>query len=66
MSDGFWYAPADFFSLVLIVVAGIELGLIGFFGFSVVTWLFGSWRPLVYDAVGVSTVWQILRQRFLG
>ena len=42
MSDGFWQAPVDFFSLILILVAGIELGLIGFFGFSVLTWLFGQ------------------------
>jgi uncharacterized membrane protein YuzA (DUF378 family) len=66
MSDGFWKTPIDFLSLVLILVAGIELGLIGLFGFSVLTWLFGSWRPFVYDAVGVSAVWQILRQRFFG
>jgi hypothetical protein len=66
MSDGFWKAPIDFLSLVLILVAGIELGLIGLFGFSVLAWLFGSWRPFVYDAVGVSAVWQILRQRLFG
>jgi hypothetical protein len=66
VSDGFWYAPVDFFSLILIVVAGIELGLIGLFGFSLLAWLFGSWRPFVYDAVGVSAVWQIARQRFFG
>jgi hypothetical protein len=34
LSDGFWQAPVDFFSLILILVAGIELGLMGFFGFS--------------------------------
>jgi uncharacterized protein len=66
MSDGFWHTPADFLSLVLIIVAGIELGLIGLFGFSLVAWLFGSWRPFVYDAIGVSAVWQILRQRVFG
>jgi uncharacterized membrane protein YuzA (DUF378 family) len=66
MSDGFWQAPVDFFSLVLILVAGIELGLIGFLGFSVLTWLFGSWHFIAYDVVGVSAVWQILRQRFFG
>ena len=33
MSDGFWRASLDFISLILILVAGIELGLIGFFGF---------------------------------
>jgi hypothetical protein len=66
MSDGCWKAPIDFLSLVLILVAGIELGLIGLFGFSVLAWLFGSWRPFVYDVVGVSAVWQIFRQRFFG
>ena len=66
MSDGSWKAPIDFLSLVLILVAGIELGLIGLFGFSVLAWLFGSWRPFVYDAVGVSAVWQIMRQRLFG
>ena len=66
MSDGFWQAPVDFLSLFLILVAGIELGLIGLFGFSVLAWLFGSWRPFVYDAVGVSAIWQILRQRAFG
>ena len=25
MSDGFWQAPVDFFSLILILVAGVEL-----------------------------------------
>ena len=66
MSDGFWQAPVDFFSLILILVAGVELGLIGFFGFSFLAWLFGSWRPFAYDAIGASAVWQIMRQRFFG
>jgi uncharacterized membrane protein YuzA (DUF378 family) len=66
VSDGFWYAPVDFLSLILILVAGIELGLIGFFGFSVLTRLFGSWHLVAYDVIGVSAVWQITRQRFFG
>jgi uncharacterized membrane protein YuzA (DUF378 family) len=66
MSDGFWQAPIDFFSLVLILISGLELGLIGFFGFSPLAWLLGSWRPLAYDAVGVAALWQISRQRLRG
>jgi uncharacterized membrane protein YuzA (DUF378 family) len=65
MSDGFWQMPVDFFSLILILVA-VELGLIGFFGFSVLTWLFGSWHFIASDVVGVSAVWQIVRQRPFG
>ena len=66
MSDGFWRAPLDFISLILILVAGIELGLIGFFGFSVLTWLFGSRYTVAYDVIGVSAVWQAMRQRYFG
>ena len=66
MSDRFWYAPFDFFSLILILAAGIELGLIGFFGFSFLTWLFGRWHFVAYDVIGVSAVWQISRQRLFG
>lgn len=66
MSDGFWHAPIDFLTLVLIVAAGFELGLIGFFNFSAVTWLLGSWHNVAYDVIGVSAVWQLSRQRFFG
>jgi uncharacterized membrane protein YuzA (DUF378 family) len=66
MSDGFWQASIDFITLILILVAGIELGLIGFFGFSVLTWLFGSHYTVAYDVIGVSAVWQGMRQRYFG
>ena len=60
-------AGADrFFSHILILVAGVELGLIGFFGFSFLTWLFGHWYFVAYDVIGVSAVWQIFRQRSFG
>jgi uncharacterized membrane protein YuzA (DUF378 family) len=63
MSDGFWHAPIDFLTLILILTAGIELGLLGFFDFSLVTWLFGSWHRYAYDIIGVSAIWQLSRQR---
>jgi uncharacterized membrane protein YuzA (DUF378 family) len=66
MFDGSWRAPIDFLTLILILVAGIELGLIGFFGFSFLTRLFGSWYTVAYDVIGVSAVWQLTRQRFFG
>jgi uncharacterized membrane protein YuzA (DUF378 family) len=66
MSDGFWRAPIDFLTLILILAAGIELGLIGFFGFSFLTRLFGSGYTVAYDVIGVSAVWQLTRQRFFG
>jgi uncharacterized membrane protein YuzA (DUF378 family) len=66
MFDGFRRAPVDFISLILILVAGVELGLIGLFGFSVLAWLFGRWHFVAYDVIGASAVWQIFRQRLFG
>jgi len=62
----FWIAPIDLLTLVLILIAGIELGLIGFFGFSLFGWLFGSWKPIAYDAAGIAALWQLFRQRLTG
>ena len=66
MSDRFWQAPVDFFTLVLIVFAGFELGAIGLFDFSIVTWLFGNWHRSAYDVIGAAALWQLSRQRFFG
>lgn len=62
MADGFWKGPVDFVTLVLLMAGGIELGLIGLFGFSFLTWLLGSWKTVAYDAIGLGTVWQFFRQ----
>jgi uncharacterized membrane protein YuzA (DUF378 family) len=66
MSDEFWHTPLDFLSLLMILFAGIELGLLGAFGFSPMGWLFGSWRTIAYDVAGVSALWQFFRQRPFG
>jgi uncharacterized membrane protein YuzA (DUF378 family) len=61
--DEFWTLPIDFISLTLVLVAGVELGLIGVTGFSLIGWLFGTWKTAVYDVAGLSALWQIYRQR---
>jgi uncharacterized membrane protein YuzA (DUF378 family) len=61
-----WRAPIDLLTLILILLAGVELGLIGFFGFSLLTWIFGDWHRFAYDAIGLAAVWQLTRQRILG
>jgi uncharacterized membrane protein YuzA (DUF378 family) len=58
-----WRAPIDVLTLLLIMFAGIELGVIGLFGFSIVTWLLGSWHAVAYDLIGFSAIWQLGRQR---
>ena len=50
-------------TLVLLIVGGLNWGLVGLFGFDLVAALFGQMTPLsriVYVLVGVSALWQIL------
>ena len=50
-------------TLVLLIVGGLNWGLIGLFGFDLVAALFGQMSPLsriVYTLVGISAVWQIV------
>jgi uncharacterized membrane protein YuzA (DUF378 family) len=54
----------DFPTLVLIIVGGLDLGALGFFGFDAATAVFGPHTRIAYMAVGISAVWQLLRQRF--
>jgi uncharacterized membrane protein YuzA (DUF378 family) len=53
----------DVITLVLLIVGGLNWGLIGVFGFDLVAALFGEMSPLsriVYTLVGVSALVQIL------
>ena len=50
-------------TLVLLIVGGLNWGLVGLFGFDLVATIFGEMSPLsriVYVLVGVSAVAQIL------
>jgi uncharacterized membrane protein YuzA (DUF378 family) len=51
-------------TLVLLIVGGLNWGLVGAFGFDLVASLFGSQDALlarvVYVLVGLSAVWQIV------
>lgn len=53
----------DLLSLVLIIVGGVNWGLVGLANFDLVATIFGAGSALsrvVYVAVGVSAVWQVL------
>jgi uncharacterized membrane protein YuzA (DUF378 family) len=56
--------PIDFLTLLFVIAAGIQAGLIGFFGLNLAEVIFGSYVTLAYEVVGVSAVWQLLRQKF--
>ena len=50
-------------TLVLLIVGGLNWGLIGLFGFDLVAALFGEMSLLsrvVYSLVGVSAIWQLV------
>ena len=54
----------DVLTSVLLVVGGINWGLVGFFGFDLVAALFGPMSPMsriVYGLVGLSAVVQAVR-----
>jgi uncharacterized membrane protein YuzA (DUF378 family) len=50
-------------TLVLLIVGGLNWGLVGLFGFDLVAAIFGEMSALsriVYTLVGISAVWQLL------
>lgn len=50
-------------TLVLLIVGGLNWGLVGLFNFDLVAALFGEMSPLsriVYVLVGASAVWQLI------
>jgi uncharacterized membrane protein YuzA (DUF378 family) len=63
--DIHWQWPIDSLTLILIVLAGFQLGLLGLFNIDFISWLFGGWQLRVYDLIGFAAVWQLCRQRFL-
>ena len=50
-------------ALALVIIGGINWGLIGLFQFDLVAWIFGSQAALgsriVYGLVGLSALWSI-------
>lgn len=52
----------DWVALVLVIVGGLNWGLVGFFNFDLVAAIFGDMSTLsriVYDLVGLSALWMI-------
>lgn len=53
----------NFVTLLLLIVGGVNWGLVGLFGFDLVAALFGEMSPLsriVYSLVGLSALFQIV------
>jgi uncharacterized membrane protein YuzA (DUF378 family) len=51
-------------TLILVIVAGLCLGLVGVFGWDAPGDLLGAHKNLAFMLIGLSAVWQLFRQRF--
>ena len=53
----------DVIAAILVVVGGLNWGLVGFFGFDLVAAIFGSMSSLsriVYSLVGISAIYEVI------
>jgi uncharacterized membrane protein YuzA (DUF378 family) len=64
----------DVVAAILLVVGGLNWGLVGLFNFDVVSWIFGTQSiisRLVFDLVGLAAIfqavqWKAIQQRWKG
>ncbi len=54
----------DFPTLVLIIAAGFQVGLLAVSGVDATRAIFGSYSNIVFALMGLSSIWQLFRQRF--
>jgi uncharacterized membrane protein YuzA (DUF378 family) len=46
------------------ILGGIQLGIIGLFGFDAAQTLLGAYAKPLYVLIGFSSIWQLFRQKF--
>lgn len=44
-------------ALTIVIIGGLNWGLVGFFSFDFVAQLFGGWAYIIYDIVGLSALY---------
>ena len=52
----------DYFVLAIVIIGAVNWGLIGFFGFDLISWLFGSMTLLsriIYGIVGICGLYML-------
>jgi uncharacterized membrane protein YuzA (DUF378 family) len=52
--------PLNLITLLLIILGGLNWGLVGLFNFNLVAEIFGSFSRLVYVLVGLSALYQLI------
>lgn len=59
----------DWIALILVIVGGLNWGLVGFFKYDLVAKIFGDMSTvarIVYDLVGLSAIWMLLKSMMMG
>lgn len=54
----------DWIALILVIIGGLNWGLVGFFDYNLVTTIFkvdSTITKIVYDLVGVAALWMIIK-----
>lgn len=54
---------ADIIPAAILFIGGLNWGLVGFFDFNLVAWIFGSasiWTRIVYALVGLSAIYEVV------
>lgn len=54
----------DWIATILVIIGGLNWGLVGVFNFNFVNWVFGSAyviAQIIYIIVGVAALWMILK-----
>lgn len=59
----------DWIALILVIVGGLNWGLVGFFKYDLVAKIFGDMSTVsrvVYDLVGLSALWMLVKSMMGG
>jgi len=54
----------DWIALILILIGGLNWGLVGIFNFDIIAWIFNASSvvaTIVYILVGIAAIWSIIR-----
>ena len=57
-----WFV--DFPTLVLLILAGLNVGMLAVSGYNAADAIFGHYSHIAYALVGFSALWQLSRQKF--
>jgi len=54
----------DHSSMILIILAGLDLGIKGAFGIDLALKYLGGFEKIMFVIIGLAAIWQFARQRF--